>query len=207
VSAKIGTAIVSYIEAQPGQDAAFDHWYGTDHFPFAVLAGPGIIGGARFVATDACKAARPPTATLFGDPGRGTHLAVAWLEPGMQHSWDAWVVDTMRELTAQNRLFPGREHVHTAVYNCLATDGDPTAGPFAGVIALATTGTRPLPAPARPSATLQLERTIVSSSEPAPHLLTLAFCGKDPVATLREHPAPADAAYAGPFVANPRVEE
>jgi hypothetical protein len=196
----VGTAIVSYIEPSPGYEAAFDDWYGNDHFPSAVLAGPGVISGARFVATDACKALRPREATLFGDPARGTFLAVAWLRPGMQAAWDAWVVETMAHLSAQGRLFPHREHVHTAVYRCGATTGDPTVGGHAGVVALAATGDAPRTTLV-PAATLALERTIVSSAGPPAHALVLGFCDRDPLAVFRETPLPTGLGYASPFVA------
>jgi hypothetical protein len=196
---EIGTAIVSYIEPHVGQDAAFDHWYGTDHFPSAVLAGPGVISGMRFRADAEYKAFRGPSATLFGDPRRGTYLAVAWLRSGMQAAWDAWIVETMKELTAQGRLFEGRDHVHTAVYRCEGTEGDPTRGTFGGVIAVADANSTPKLSLA-PSATLQLERTVMSSADPPPHALVLAFCASDPITAFREADLPGDYGFASPFL-------
>ncbi|MCU1428025.1 MAG: hypothetical protein JWL83_2025, partial [Actinomycetia bacterium] len=62
--------------------------------------------------------------------------------------WDAWAIAQMKVLTAQDRLFPGRDHLHTAVYRyefeeraeggpfaALALDRD-----FAGVVAVAIDG-------------------------------------------------------------------
>ena len=45
-------------------------------------AGPGAFSGARWVATRACKAVRPPDATWFGDPARGSFLTTVWLLDG-----------------------------------------------------------------------------------------------------------------------------
>jgi hypothetical protein len=167
------TAIVSYIEPFPGYARAFNRWYEDDHFPAAVLAGPGVVGGRRFVATRACKALRP-AGQLFGDPARGSYLAVAMLEPGRQADWDAWVADVMNDLTAQHRLFPQRDHVHTAVYRvgagALAEDG--------GVVAVADES-RAVPG----DLVLHLERTIVSSADPPSHTLALTFTA-DPFATF-----------------------
>ncbi|HEV7524618.1 MAG TPA: hypothetical protein VGP92_06610, partial [Acidimicrobiia bacterium] len=112
---EIGTAIVSYIEPHPGQAVAFNRWYERDHFPATVKAGPGVFAGARFVATRACKGLRP-AGRLFGDPARGSYLGVAWVLPGKQAEWDTWVAAEMSSLAAHDRLFPGRDHVHTAVY-------------------------------------------------------------------------------------------
>ncbi len=196
----VGTAIVSYIEPSPGHARDFNRWYERDHFPLAVLAGPGVLGGARFVATHACKALRPPDGTLLGDPTRGSYLGVAFVAPGRQPEWDAWVVREMETITAEGRLFPHREHVHTAVYRCTAAHGDMLDPGFAGVIAIATTNGPPaVDAPA--DVTLELDRTIVSSADPPPHRLVLAYCNDDPLATFAKLALPAAVGFAGPFLA------
>src|SRR5438132_4281111 len=128
---EIGTAIVSYIEPHPGQAVAFNRWYERDHFPATVKAGPGVFAGTRFVATRACKALRPRTGRLFGDPVRGSYLAVAWVLPGKQAEWDEWVGQEMQAIVEQDRLFPYRDHVHTAVYRCSGPTDD-----LASVVAL-----------------------------------------------------------------------
>jgi hypothetical protein len=199
---EIGTAIVSYIEPHPGQARAFNEWYERDHFPAAVLAGPGVFAGARFVATAACKAARPAHGSLFGDPARGSYFALAWVLPRMQAEWDEWVVGAMETITAEGRLFPGREHVHTAVYRFVDAHGETPAivaldAGFPGVIARAgEVGTDDAPATVR----LRLERTIVSSANPPAHDLVLSFCETDP---MREFASmnTAACAFASPFFA------
>lgn len=203
---EIGTAIVSYIEPAPGYAVAFNRWYERDHFPATVLAGPGVFAGARFVATQACKAQRPAGGTLFGDPARGSYLAVAWLLPGKQAEWDAWVTREMEAITAAGRLFPYREHIHTAVYRYAW--GDPEAntvlqrGP-AGVVARAVAGAvGPGDVPALVGVTLGLtcERTIVSAVDPPPHTLVLTFTDDDPCAGAGAG-ANDDVAFASPFLA------
>jgi hypothetical protein len=185
----VNTAVVSYIEPAPGYAREFNDWYERDHFPSAVLAGPGVLGGRRFVATRACKALRPP-GTLFGDPTRGSYLGIAIVEAGRQSEWDDWVLEVMKELTAQDRLFPHREHVHTAVYRvlggALVDDG--------GVVAVAD--------PSRPltgDLVLDLERTIVSSANPPLHSLALTFTA-DPLGTFPTFDI-ARVGFASPFLA------
>jgi hypothetical protein len=195
----IGTAIVSYIEPSPGYAREFNRWYEDDHFPSAVLAGPGVLGGARFVATRACKALRPPDGTLFGDPARGSYLGVAFVAPGMQAEWDAWVAREMETITAEGRLFPHREHVHTAIYRLIGPRGDVLAGDFSGVVAIAAKGD--VPALSSPSITLELERTIISSADPPPHQLVLAFCNDDPLVTFRRINLSPAVGFASPFLA------
>ena len=74
-----------------------------------------MFAGARWVATRACKAVRPP-GRLFGDPARGSYLATVWLLPGMQGEWDDVGRRDAYAATPPERLFAGREHLHTAVY-------------------------------------------------------------------------------------------
>jgi hypothetical protein len=183
VTVEIGTAIVSYIEPSPGYARAFNEWYERDHFPAAVLAGPGVFSGARFVATRACKAQRRTDAVLFGDPARGSYLALAWVVPGKQAEWDAWVAREMETITAEGRLFPEREHIHTAVYEFVAATGEivtALAHGYEGVVVQADehdvkaleTGC---------AIDLVLARTIVSSANPPPHRLRIDFCASDPL--------------------------
>jgi hypothetical protein len=183
------TAIVSYIEPFPGHARAFNRWYEDDHFPSAVLAGPGVVGGRRFVATRSCKAVRP-AGELFGDPTRGSYLAVAMLEPGRQADWDAWVVEVMKDLSAQNRLFPQREHVHTAVYR-VAGGALAEAGDVVAVADVSQAGAGDL--------VLELERTIISSADPPFHTLALTFSA-DPFATFAALDV-TGVGFASPFLA------
>jgi hypothetical protein len=194
----IGTAIVSYIEPHAGHAREFNRWYERDHFPAAVTAGPGVFAHARWVATRKCKELRPP-GTLLGDPARGSYLSLAWLLEDTQPQWDAFVVDTMPRLRAQDRMFAGRDHVHTAVYaprwEARAREGPPAGMAldhgFAGVIAIAIAGhdagrewagtvvDDELPT----IVALGTERVILSATNPGDHQLVLAFCAADPLQT------------------------
>lgn len=203
--AEIGTAIVSYIEPHPGQAVAFNRWYERDHFPATVKAGPGVFAGARFVATAVCKELRPP-GRLFGDPARGSYLAVAWVLSGKQPEWDEWVGREMEQIVAQGRLFPGRDHVHTAVYRAVSQSNPVEAivaldRGLGGAIVVADEHAVPrLDVPV--AVGLTLERTIVSQSNPPPHDLVIGLCTGDPVAGFRAlAPAVAGAGFASPFLA------
>jgi hypothetical protein len=119
----IGTAIIAYIEPHAGQAKAFNRWYERDHMYAATTGGPGAFSGARWVATRACKARRPPGATWFGEPGRGSFLTTVWVLDGMQSEWDTWVGRQMESLRAQpDRMFAGRDHLYTAVYRFVGED-------------------------------------------------------------------------------------
>jgi hypothetical protein len=206
VSVEIGTAIVSYIEPACGHARDFNTWYERDHFPATVLAGPGVFAGARFVATRACKQLRPPGAGLLGDPARGSYLAIAWVLPGRQREWDAWVAREMETIAAEGRLFPHREHVHTAVYRFVRATGrvpavSALAHGFAGVVAAARVPQVGGPLPAGDcTVVLAAERTIVSSADPPPHELALAFTALDPCVAFRKW-SPGTVGFASPFLA------
>jgi hypothetical protein len=210
MTVEIGTAIVSYIEPHAGQAVAFNRWYELDHFPATVKAGPGVFAAARFVATHDCKARRPP-GRLLGDPARGSYLGVAWVLPGKQAEWDEWVGKEMETIAAQDRLFAGRDHVHTAVYRCewqsdavgalVALDRG-----FPGLIAAAAAPDAPsldLPVDDVPvQVRLRLARTVVSAADPPPHELVLALCSGDPIATFSAHSSQfAGCGFASPFLA------
>ena len=206
MTVSIGTAIVSYIEPHPGQAVEFNRWYERDHFPAAVMAGPGVFAGARFVATRACKELRPRGGRLFGDPARGSYLAVAWLLPGKQAEWDAWVAREMETIAAEGRLFSGRDHVNTAVYRATGRTDDVAAvvalNRGHGVVAVADQGRLALSTGSIDALViLTLERTIVSEAQPPPHNLALGFC-VEPLATFGAVAGQiAGAGFASPFLA------
>lgn len=221
----IGTAIVSYMEPHVGAEREFNRWYERDHFPAAVMAGPGAYAGARFVATRRCKAERPP-GDLFGDPGTGSYLSIAWLLPGAQPDWDAWIPAQMDTLRAEGRMFAGRDHLHTAVYE-YRWEARAAAGPpacvaldrgYPGLVAVAITddddggietwanGLVGVELPL--VVALRRQRVLVSVlGEPAPHLLLLAFVAGDVIDVWPRLVAPAlaqwrgDVGFASPFLA------
>jgi hypothetical protein len=216
----IGTAIVAYIEPHPGQAQAFNRWYERDHMYAATTGGPGAFSGARWIATRACKAARPAGATWFGDPARGSFLTTVWLLDGSQSEWDAWVGRQMEGLRAQaDRMFAGRDHVHTAVYRFTseARAGGVSAAtaldhPFGGVTAIAAgvglgaDCARAVVSSAVPTAAvLSPERVILGDADPPPHELVLAFTVGDPLEAWRARVAPVleslpQVGFASPFL-------
>ena len=218
----IGTAIVAYIEPHAGHALEFNRWYERDHFYAATTAGPGAFAGARWVATRACKAVRPPGATLFGDPALGSFLTTVWILDGKQAEWEAWVAKEMEGLRAQDRMFAGRDHIHTAVYRycCeVRADDAPTAAValdhgFAGVIAIAVQDgsdsaeacAREIVGPEIPVVVgLIPEQVLLSQADPPPHALVLGFTPDDPLRAWGSRVEPAlprlpGVGFASPFL-------
>ena len=157
----------------------------------ATTAGPGAFAGARWVATRACKAVRPPGATWFGDPARGSFLTTVWLLDGTQAGVGRVGRAPDGDACAReaDRMFAGRDHLHTAVYRFVGearADGGVSAAtaldhPFGGVVAIAVPAgdgrrrrARRSSAPScRSSAVFAPERVILAEAEPPPHDLVL----------------------------------
>jgi hypothetical protein len=222
---EIGTAVVAYIEPHLGVEVEFNRWYERDHFYAAAMAGPGMFSGGRFVANRPCKDVRPPDGTLFGDPARGSYLACYWVLPGMQAEWDAWVAGAVAQLAAQDRMFPGRDHVHTALYRFDWQVGDPPAAlaldrGFDGCVAIALARDDDVDAWAADlvgdglpaAAAFTQERLIMSVlgddavSDPASHVLVLGFVDGDVLSVWRDRVEPmlgddrVRVRYASPFL-------
>jgi hypothetical protein len=198
----VGTAIVSYMEPEPGYEREFNAWYERDHFIATVRAGPGVFASGRFVATRACKERRQ--GTFFGDPARGSYLSIAWVLPGKQPEWDEWVGREMETIAAEGRLFPHREHIHTGVYWMKSGGGSlPPEFVFdsapAGLVAVAHAGADVFVEGAFETVTLRSARTIMSSVDPPEHELVLAFARDDPL-TIYVH-SPDALGFVSPFLA------
>jgi hypothetical protein len=194
---RIGTAVIAYIEPHTGQAKEFNRWYERDHFYAATTAGPGAFSGARWVATRACKAARPAGATWFGDPARGSYLTTVWLLEEAQAEWEAWVTQQMSTLRdAPGRMFAGRDHLQTGVYRFVEEQHSGSGvsaataidHPHAGVVLLAVPpGTATGTAAALVSddvptvAVLRAEHTLLTTTDPPAHELVLGFTPRDPI--------------------------
>ena len=214
----VGSAVIAYIEPHEGQARAFNRWYERDHFYAATTGGPGAFSGARWVATRACKAVRPPGATWFAEPARGSYLTTVWLLEDSHAEWEAWVMrqmETLRE--APGRMFAGRDHIQTGVYRFVQewrTGAGVSAAtaidhPHAGVVLLAvppgaaSDTARALVSDLVPTvAAFALEHTLLTTAEPPDHALVLGFTPGDPIAAWNSAVTPLldRVGFASPFV-------
>ena len=112
----------------------------------------------------------------------------------------------METLAAQDRLFAGRDHVHTAIYEWAWDSGAVAAisaldRGYPGAIVVADEQGVP-GLDVAVSVGLRLSRTVISQAEPPPHDLVVGFCAGDPLtefAALRA--AARDVGFASPFLA------
>ena len=114
----IGTAVVAYIEPHAGAGARVQPLVRARPL---LRGGDGraraLFAGARWVATRACKARAAAGATWFGDPARGSYLATVL--GARRHAGGMGRVGRRADgaaATPPDRLFAGRDHMHTGVY-------------------------------------------------------------------------------------------
>jgi hypothetical protein len=114
---KLGSILFTMVEPHKGHEVAYNRWYERDHFYAGCLVGPGILAGARFVATRPYKELRyVPEPAITDDPMRGSYLALYWIERSQQDEWGTWGAREVHRLHKADRMFPHRDHVHTKMY-------------------------------------------------------------------------------------------
>jgi len=128
---KVGSMLLTLVDPHRGYEVAYNRWYERDHFYAGCMIGPYLFAGSRWVATRALKDARWPRddETIAAPSDAGSYVAIYWVEQG--HHWDhfdVWARDQVRNLYAQGRGFSERRHIHTVLYDHLASayrDDDP----------------------------------------------------------------------------------
>lgn len=114
---KLGSILFTLVEPHRGHQVAYNRWYERDHFYAGCLVGPGILAGARFVATKPYKELRQlPDTAITDDRSKGSYLALYWLERSQQDEWGTWGAKEVHRLHKENRMFAERDHVHTKMY-------------------------------------------------------------------------------------------
>jgi hypothetical protein len=114
---KLGSILFTMVEPHKGHEVAYNRWYERDHFYAGCLVGPGILAGARWVATKPYKELRYPQGTpIAPDINTGSYLATYWIEASQSKDWGAWGGKEVHRLHAENRMFEDRDHIHTRMY-------------------------------------------------------------------------------------------
>ena len=141
---RLGSALFTLVEPQPGHEMAYNRWYERDHFYAGCLVGPWLFAGRRWVATRDLKDLRfGAEPDVFGGLRRGSFLAVYWVIDGNHDEHFDWALDQVKWLHANGRMFEHRDHVHTMLYRyewCSDPDGrgvPPELAldhPFAGLV-------------------------------------------------------------------------
>ena len=127
---KVGSMLLTLVEPHKGFERAYNRWYERDHFYAGCMVGPWLFAGSRWVATRSLKDQRWPSESIIAKPlDAGSYVAIYWVEKGHHADhFDVWAVPQVVDLYANGRGFPARTHVHTSMFNHLASvyrDEDP----------------------------------------------------------------------------------
>jgi hypothetical protein len=127
---KVGSMLLTMVEPHKGFESAYNRWYERDHFYAGCMVGPWLFAGSRWVAPRLLKDRRWPEGSTIARPlDAGSYVAIYWVERGHHADhFDDWATTQVRALYANGRGFPERTHVHTSMFDHLAStyrDDDP----------------------------------------------------------------------------------
>jgi hypothetical protein len=127
---KVGSMLLTLVEPHKGFERAYNRWYERDHFYAGCMVGPWLFAGSRWVATRSLKEQRWPTKSIIANPlDAGSYIAIYWVEKGHHADhFEGWATPQVVDLYANGRGFPERTHVHTSMFDHLASvyrDEDP----------------------------------------------------------------------------------
>jgi hypothetical protein len=109
--------LFTLVEPHRDHVVAYNRWYERDHFYAGCLVGPGILAGARWVATRDLKKLRfPADSPVTPDPMTGSYLATYFIEASQSREWGSWAATEFQRLMDTGRMFERRDHVHTQMY-------------------------------------------------------------------------------------------
>ncbi len=114
---RVGSLLFTMVEPHQGHEVTYNRWYERDHFYAGCMVGKWQFAGARFIATRDCKRRRHPADSVIApDPTVGSYLAIYWVLDGHHDEWNEWGVEQVNWLHENDRMFPERDHIHTALY-------------------------------------------------------------------------------------------
>ena len=143
---KVGRMLFTMVDPNRGHEVAYNRWYERDHFYAGCMIGAGNFAGRRWVAPRPYKELRHTgEGRVTDDPMKGSYLALYWVLDGMLEEWNRWAYRQLKQLHADGRMFPHRDHVHTLLYTRdygVYRDPDPVPAalaldhPFQGLVAV-----------------------------------------------------------------------
>ena len=162
----------TFVHVHEGHDAAFNTWYGNDHFYSGGVLGPGVLAGRRWYCSRALRESRyTGSRALFPQPELGTNLATYFFTHGGGAAFKHWVEPQLDIMWKTGRMFAERTIMNLSLYNfrrALAYVGASTVPPhvaldhpFPGLVVTLCSGAWPggrTGAPPRGSLTLAFER-------------------------------------------------
>lgn len=210
----VGSMLFTLVEPHRGHEVAYNRWYERDHFYAGCLVGAYNFAGRRFVAPRRLKALRTPA------DAPGSYLALYWILADHHDEWNRWAYRELKQLHADDRMFPHRDHIHTLLYTRDRVDhrdDDPVPAalaldhPFGGLVVVRGEGEHRPPLPA--SAAMRITWTPMPLLVDAPgvekdeggadRFVHLYFLERDPEEVWDDYAGFADdpvVEWLGPFI-------
>jgi hypothetical protein len=115
---RVGAMLFTMVDPNRGHEVAYNRWYEHDHFYGGCMIGPGMLSGARWVATRPLKDLRFPADSQFAEPvDAGSYLAIYWVNGGQEEEWLDWSSKQVWWLYENGRGFAERTHAQTGIYD------------------------------------------------------------------------------------------
>jgi hypothetical protein len=113
---RVGGALITMVEPEPGYEVEYNRWYEDDHFYSGAMQGPWMFAGRRWVAPKALRARRAAVADpIVSPPDTGCYIATYWMTEGHEEDAERWGFFAMDQaLMPHGRGNPHRTHVYTS---------------------------------------------------------------------------------------------
>jgi len=127
---QIGSMLLTLVDPMRGHEVAYNRWYERDHFYAGCMVGPWLFAGSRWVAPRALKDLRisDGRGEVANPVDAGSYVAIYWVHAGKEEEHWKWAGEQVHWLYENGRGFAERRHVHTVIFDYLATayrDDDP----------------------------------------------------------------------------------
>ncbi|MCP4904887.1 MAG: hypothetical protein GY910_07890 [bacterium] len=122
--------LLTLVDPNRGSEIAYNRWYERDHFYAGCMVGPWLFSGSRWVATRELKDLRisDGRGEVANPVDAGSYVAIYWVQAGKGEEHWKWAGEQVHWLYSNGRGFLERTHVHTVLFDYLATayrDDDP----------------------------------------------------------------------------------
>jgi hypothetical protein len=127
---RVGSMLLTLVDPHRGFEKAYNRWYERDHYYAGCLVGPWLFAGSRWVAPRRLRDLRWPHEDQVARPwDAGCYVAIYWVEQGHhEEHFHVWARPQVRWLYGEGRGFAERRHIHTVLFDQIATtyrDADP----------------------------------------------------------------------------------
>ena len=98
---RIGGALITLVEPNPGHERAYNRWYEDDHFYSGAMHGPWTFAGRRWVAPRALRERRVRVERPLGRPPEaGCYISLYWVTAGHELDNQRWSLQIFESCTA-----------------------------------------------------------------------------------------------------------